>query len=97
MSARRHTPGPWRTCPEDWRVIEDRDGLVLADMTTGSEQDARLIAAAPDLLEAAQRMLPYFYPELCRSDPEHDDLAIAAHERLVAAIDKATVGEGGEK
>lgn len=51
-----HTPGPWRTNKLDWRAVEDSQGLIVADVRTppseGGREDARLIAAAPDLLEA---------------------------------------------
>ena len=60
MSA--HTPGPWRTDPEvDDQSVIGPDGFMLADCAIFSLQDgapsserctanARLIAAAPDLL-----------------------------------------------
>lgn len=55
------TPGPWHVCETDWRIVEGSDGLVVADVRaplfgTGRE-DARLIAAAPDLLEACKRVV----------------------------------------
>lgn len=65
-NAHRHTPGPWRSTgieyePEvGWFVREDGDGRYMAVATIRStyrnaveiEANARLIAAAPDLLEA---------------------------------------------
>lgn len=52
----KHTPGPWfsRKGQRDgtWKVhdIEDAEGLLLAEAIKSA--DARLIAAAPDLLAA---------------------------------------------
>lgn len=60
MSEAKHTPGPWVV---DQEVNEGDDGLffvVLADdgavtvAAPPTEADARLIAAAPDLLSACQ-------------------------------------------
>jgi len=57
MSA-AHTPGPWEAVasPEsvhfDWRVQAKR--LYVGICTDNSEGDARLIAAAPELLAALQ-------------------------------------------
>lgn len=54
----KHTPGPW-SVREDIGAVFDRDGLPIA--TGGSESyeeyqaNARLIAAAPELLEACKQ------------------------------------------
>lgn len=57
----KHTPGPWLThatpnkgCP----AITDRNGWFISPRIE-SEADARLIAAAPELLEALLNALPY--------------------------------------
>jgi len=47
-----HTPGPWTV---DRLCIQAPDGNVaLVNLARASDADARLIAAAPDLLEACQ-------------------------------------------
>ena len=63
MSA-KHTPGPWSVDGERYYVRDDRRGELVADCYTFTETDmgrvvdascaanARLIAAAPELLEA---------------------------------------------
>lgn len=63
-----HTPGPWRVSLNGWSVIaaKDRDGCVNpseAQELGGFEvaqctnpEDARLIAAAPELLEACNAL-----------------------------------------
>jgi hypothetical protein len=66
MSAGKHTPGPWlvylgdKTCCSE---IYGQDGTPIADVNThalpdGTHADALLIAATPELLAAAQEVLP---------------------------------------
>ena len=81
----QHTPGPWRigtTPPNGEQTIGTQQGLMVAVATTGAntptEANARLIAAAPDLLEALQNLL--------KSSCIDGDIAIEAK----AAIAKAT-------
>lgn len=59
----KHTPGPWRIGaqpPNGELTIGTEQGLMVAVATTGldmpTEANARLIAAAPDLLEALERI-----------------------------------------
>lgn len=60
-----HSPGPWRvvpTAPDDALScipVAKRDGEVVADVEPLDDADdnARLIAAAPELLEALTQML----------------------------------------
>ena len=97
MSEVKHTRGPWRTqyVPDTemghpdiprWRIWSGRvpiiDGYVLAD------DDARLIAAAPDLHAALCRMLEMFGPG------NQDTHAVrSAHAALAKAEGKET-GDG---
>ena len=60
MSA-KHTPGPWKInadCPmaEHGQISIETDGYYIALLDAGARQtaNARLIAAAPDLLDALQ-------------------------------------------
>lgn len=59
----KHTPGPWGQDPQDWRCIRavGGEGAVIADVMSPpheeGREDAHLIAAAPDLLEAAEEVL----------------------------------------
>jgi hypothetical protein len=49
----QHTPGPWRIDPEHPLCIESgRGNIALVNLARASEADARLIAAAPEMLEA---------------------------------------------
>ena len=54
-----HTPKPWKIAYDDemghYRIVHD--GWTIADgITAESEANARLIAAAPDLLEACEQV-----------------------------------------
>ena len=79
-----HTPGPWRY---DYEIgycgeLIAADGTCIATFTDEpSEQDARLIAAAPELLEALRR---------CRFDSLN--MSLADLEFCRAAYAKATEG-----
>lgn len=99
MSAAKHTPGPWRVgtsgpnlCP----TIGTMRGLMVAMVAHGHEHptqaNARLIAAAPDLLEEARTDLQAWENalELCLIPERHRDTALARIERLRTAIAKAT-------
>lgn len=87
MSERRHTPGPWalserssacvRTADQDQRIAY----LETADNTFETcEANARLIAAAPDLLAAVDKVVNNW------GDLHHKDLM-----QLRAAIAKVEV------
>jgi len=91
----QHTPGPWK-CSQHlghpaWSVHMDAGdrgrGSTIVDGVAGIDLEqrlanARLIAAAPDLLEALQYML-----EVC---PAIDKQGEEAHQLANAAIAKAT-------
>lgn len=49
----KHTPGPWNVHDFDFRVVE-ADKKVIADLRTYNPSDAALVAAAPDLFDAAE-------------------------------------------
>ena len=59
-----HTPGPWHTGSTIRTVIFAPDGYAIADAKTfhnmrqaDTKANARLIAAAPDLLQALQQLI----------------------------------------
>lgn len=88
----KHTPGPWNVS----NVLSDRIQIgnplagEIANIDTNynnnHKADARLIAAAPELLEAAKTLLSK-YPIYTQSQAEFDAIKV-----LEAAIAKA---EGG--
>ena len=63
----KHTPGPWRVV-DSWNdhMVESQNGEEIIwqdgphDTPTINEANARLIVAAPDLLEALESMLQSF-------------------------------------
>jgi hypothetical protein len=63
MTERKHTPGPWKAEPDEADeicILQDSTGLIVTyAFPNGKEREAnaRLIAAAPELLEALQDLL----------------------------------------
>ena len=106
----RHTPGPWTICRTlldgvavRWHIASQRDGSAypIAEHEyeghpDAIEQDAnaRLIAAAPDLLEAA-RLGESAISDYC-SVADSDDPAHEILVRVRSAIRKAERGTEGE-
>ena len=89
MTNTKHTPGPWtleggKVCGNGYYIA-----TVNSHGTTEGRANATLIAAAPDLLEALQRMnnRGWFAQTVCASEEENADMAFAR-----AVIAKA---EGG--
>lgn len=89
----KHTPGPWRfwTCRidsstgmENYAQFANLNGHVFrAPLQYLSEADARLIAAAPDLLEALNAMLTHM-------GMDEDEWNKVTFDQARAAIAKAT-------
>ena len=54
-----HTPGPWELVQErDYLNLQEKDtNLVIAQFIGSSDEDARLIAAAPDMHEVLSELL----------------------------------------
>jgi hypothetical protein len=103
MSETKHTPGPWDYSAKlsasenhrGFRIWEHGDSWVLADVMPMDEDgkqgeaNARLIAAAPELLEALQECKQLLDMVLCVSGglpPEANGPAAKA----LAAVRKAT-------
>lgn len=87
----KHTPGPWRVgavCGDVVFAVADSAGVASCARLANAEANARLIAAAPDLLAAL-----CFLADAADTEP---GMAIyAAHLKAArAAIAKATKGTG---
>ncbi len=96
-----HTPGPWKQCPTDPFSIEQerRDGPCSPHLASVRQREwttyqaianARLIAAAPELLDACEIMLSiWIRPGYPRKHPFIIDGG-CPEKLLRTAIDKAT-------
>jgi hypothetical protein len=83
-----HTPGPWEISKNEageLDICEAGAGNMLADLAKckNAEANARLIAAAPDLLEALREMAEHWPPQ----KPESP--AFMAYINAMSAIAKA--------
>jgi hypothetical protein len=82
-----HTPGPWNVCELDFRAIEGPDGRIIADIRApareNGREDARLIAAAPDLLKALEKAWIFIQTAHCSG------LHAACEEEIAGALKKA--------
>jgi len=98
-----HTPGPWdayETAGHDRHgqsAVYDQNGKDIAIVYDG-DANARLIAAAPELLEACQRSLDTMQWALAQKQPKPgttDPCVMACQDlqyRIGTAIRKATGG-----
>ena len=88
-----HTPGPWSVGREGWKhqSVYSASGRFLADVSLfydDAEANARLIAAAPDLLEALQLLDQAHNGPW--TGPEQLGYIRIAEEKARAALAKAT-------
>jgi hypothetical protein len=103
----QHTPGPWSSPPNrsqysNTRDLHDASGKRFAHIQFGApgremsddeiEANARLIAAAPELLEAAQEMADLL-DNLLRIGAINPDLIIAESVRNVLPIHRAAIAK----
>lgn len=88
-----HTPGPWNCSQEsvdpEWWIVTIKGGLIVANVNAhhNQEANARLIAAAPDLLDALDDALG----EL-QADSHRDGARCLLLTKIEAAIAKAKGG-----
>ena len=94
----KFTPGPWTAVPADeyhGHYVEDETGETVCDLYfntskrndfTNAEANARLIAAAPDLLEALIQLEAY------SNNYSHDS---HGHKKLIAARNAIAKAIGG--
>ena len=91
----KHTPAPWKVVPSLNEIVNADHGLLRYDIRADytligalyeNEADARLIAAAPDLLQALKTI--YVWADSGTGMKDFDDIATLADE----VIAKATGG-----
>lgn len=91
----KHTPGPWKAVPHGSRIYGP-DGYELAatsyewQRTSTTEANARLIAAAPDMLAALLTCIDMLQDCLQHSDNDTADMIDTVLQSAQSAIDKAT-------
>lgn len=101
-----HTPGPWKVNPQTFNperaysieASEEVDGEIVAEVLGGGPEDlikadARLIAAAPELLEAAQecaRLAEFTAGDVSTDPQKAEETALTIRTRLREAIATAT-------
>lgn len=88
----KHTPGPWRLWgkADPSQVISDATGFIAQTLGGNDEANARLIAAAPELLEALKNLDEAYCRSggpLTRAERNEDRKRLIAAR---AAIAKAT-------
>lgn len=96
----KHTPGPWSFTvsaesggnPSAWNIIAPCGGVVAETGSGTDDANARLIAAAPELLEALVEMLIANHGLPANENDEHDPVRACAVVQARAAIAKATGG-----
>lgn len=80
MNTTQHTPGPWYLDAHDergWFLLSESGPDIMAEPFDCADADARLIAAAPDLLSALEGML------------EHADMGEINDEDTLEAVNAA--------
>ena len=92
MKTTQHTPGPWRIAPDMHGIcnspvagVIDATGCAIANCGSSGNANARLIAAAPDLLQFARDFLAMW----TAAGPTDSPMEAQAR----AAIAKATGGD----
>lgn len=114
MTDAKHTPGPWFLSGSMTKYVEARIGNgflqevasvgpTVADAGYGDQQmaNARLIAAAPELLEALQELLIDMkiaqtnMQSAAKRDPAWEGCADAIQPRVDAAIEVIAKATGG--
>jgi len=88
----QHTPGPWYLNPRGWVVQSTGDIVTRLECSNNKEGDARLIAAAPELLAALGDMTDRYARAMKDSGVSHYPEAMVEIRSARAAIAKATGG-----
>lgn len=96
-----HTPGPWRVVPQSGEYFYEirggtiEDSILIAEISEICERDenARLIAAAPEMLDALKVALDELHEvNLAHSygnRPRNPEMTAAAEVKVRAVIEKA--------
>lgn len=92
----KHTPGPWKTNGDPYvSTYDGRRTIAFTDARADMDENkanARLIAASPELVEAATIAYRALV-RLTENDPHNDALYEHARETLKSALIKAVGGK----
>lgn len=79
-----HSPGPWRIDDQDEMLIKSAAGNIVTMVHTGRPADARLVAAAPQMLELLRRL-----DKLTPQHPPHGECGcvVCDARHLLARLD----------
>jgi len=100
---RKHTKGPWIYCPNSESIFRQgtHDAIAYVEYPVGCDEEAtanaKLIAAAPELLEALKKAIPYLEDGVLALEesgdyqrlPSHYHFYKKARDNARAAIEKA--------
>lgn len=87
-----HTPGPWQV---NSGMVETATGIPIAwmdrkpnngTMPVERDQNAKLVAAAPELLEALKAMLKAYAPKADFSKPDELHSAVLASIKVITKV-----------
>ena len=96
----KHTPGPWKTTHSEvngYRVSDSTGwGVAVVLKDTNDEANARLIAAAPQMLEALEACAAYWHCKRSPGIPEHSELVSLSAEQAQKLIRAAMAAAKGE-
>jgi hypothetical protein len=92
MSNNTHTPGPWTVRNEHFRPLAilsaDRASIVALLPDTAPKSNARLIAAAPEMLEALEELTEWGRTYTSPLDPN------SPHQLLINAVNAIAKAKG---
>jgi len=98
--SKTHAPGPWKITHSEvtgYRVSDSTGwGVAVVLKDTNDEANARLIAAAPQMLEALEACAAYWHCKRSPGIPEHSELVSLSAEQAQKLIRAAMAAAKGE-
>jgi hypothetical protein len=100
MTKPSHTPGPWKAQPagyptRQWDIVADNGRRNVAETICDHESNARLIAAAPELLEVVLGIVKWWQEGSAHLSP--DALLLAGNDTIKEAASRAASKATGEE
>lgn len=100
-NSKKHTPGPWRLAKNDPNWIETKNGLIAMisdvrgdrNITSRTQANAALIAAAPEMLEALNESYEYIQACFYSGCPDHQDRQPSDDELELLNMIKTTLNK----